>query len=198
LLKKANDLFIAAGCKRDGGVLKLPSGAPLTIEFLDSSEVMQPHVTPFEQNLKRLGVAARSRIVDATQLKSRTDNFDFDIIMRATGGSLTPGADLRQAFSSAAASIPASPNIAGISDPAIDALVEKAANAATREELDTACRALDRVLRANRYWVPAWYNDSYWVAYWNAFSRPDRQPKFGAGAPDTWWWNGEKAKKIGL
>ena len=198
LLKKANDLFLAAGCKRDGSVLKLPSGAPLTIEFLDSSEVMQPHVIPFEQNLKKLGVAAHSRIVDATQLKSRTDNFDFDIIMRATGGSLTPGADLRQAFSSVAASIPASPNIAGISDPAIDALVEKAANAATREELNTACRALDRVLRANRYWVPAWYNDSYWVAYWNAFSRPDRQPKFSAGAPDTWWWDGEKAKKIGL
>ncbi len=35
LLKRANDLLLAAGCKRDGGVLKLPSGAPLTIEFLE-------------------------------------------------------------------------------------------------------------------------------------------------------------------
>ena len=54
------------------------------------------------------------------------------------------------------------------------------------------------MLRAGRYWVPAWYNDSFWVAYWDAFSRPERQPKLGVGAPDTWWWDEEKAKKIGL
>jgi microcin C transport system substrate-binding protein len=198
LLKRANELLIAAGCKRDGGVLKLPSGAPITIEFIESSEVMQAHVTPFQQNLKKLGIEAHSRVVDPTQLKSRTDAFDFDIIMRATGGTTTPGPGLRQAFGSAAAKRPASPNLAGIADPAVDAIVEKAANASTRAELNTACRALDRVLRAGRYWVPAWYNDSYWAAYWNAFSRPDVQPKLGVGAPDTWWWDEEKAKKIGL
>ncbi|MGO9740373.1 MAG: extracellular solute-binding protein [Roseiarcus sp.] len=198
LLKQAYQLLVAAGCKRDGDVLELPSGAPLAIEFLDSSDALQPHVTPFQQNLKKLGIQAYSRIVDPTQLKARTDNFDFDVIMRATGGTLTPGADLRQAFSSAAAKVPGAPNLAGIADPAVDALVERAANAATRAELDTACRALDRVLRASYYWVPAWYNDSYWVAYWNAFSRPERQPKFGVGAPDTWWWDEEKANKIGL
>ena len=61
LLKRANDLLLAAGCARDGGVLKLPGGKPLTIEFLDSSDVMQPHVTPFQQNLKKLGIDAHSR-----------------------------------------------------------------------------------------------------------------------------------------
>ncbi len=161
LLKRANELLLAAGCKRDGGVLKLPSGSPLAIEFLDSSDVMQPHVTPFQQNLKKLGIDAHSRIVDPTQLKSRTDNFDFDIIMRASGGTNTPGPELRQAFGSKAANTPAAPNLAGIADPAVDALVEIAVNAKSREELNVACRALDRVLRAGRYWVPAWYNDSY-------------------------------------
>jgi microcin C transport system substrate-binding protein len=198
LLRRANELLLAAGCKRDGGVLKLPSGAPISLEFIESSEVMQPHVTPFQQNLKKLGIDAHSRIVDATQLKSRTDAFDFDIIMRASGGTTTPGPELRQRFGSDAAKIPATPNLAGIADPAVDALIEKAANAATREELNIACRALDRVLRAGRYWVPAWYNDNYWVAYWNAFSRPEVQPKLGVGAPETWWWDDEKAKKIGL
>ncbi len=81
-------------------------------------------MTPFQQNLKKLGIDAHSRIVDATQLKSRTDSFDFDIMMRASGGSLTPGAELRQIYGSASANMPASPNLAGIADPAIDALVE--------------------------------------------------------------------------
>jgi len=198
LLKRANELLLAAGCKRDNGVLKLPSGAPLAIEFLDSSPVMQPHVTPFQQNLKKLGVDAHSRIVDPTQLKSRTDAFDFDVVMRASNGASTPGPDLRIVFGSAAARQPASQNLAGVADPAVDALIELIANATTREGLNTACRALDRVLRAGRYWIPAWYNDSYWAAYWNAFSRPERQPKLGVGAPDTWWWDEAKAKKIGL
>ena len=198
LLKRANELLIAAGCKRDGGALELPSGAPIKIEFIESSEILQPHTIPFQQNLKKLGIDAYSRIVDSTQLKSRTDAFDFDIILRNRGGTTTPGLELREAYGSRAAKTPASSNLAGIADPAVDALVEKAANASTRQELNIACRALDRVLRAGRYWVPAWCNDSYWVAYWNAFSRPEAQPKLGVGAPDTWWWDEDKAKKIGL
>jgi microcin C transport system substrate-binding protein len=43
-----------------------------------------------------------------------------------------------------------------------------------------------------------WYRDTYWVAYWDAFARPDRQPRLGVGAPGTWWWDEAKAKAIGL
>ena len=89
-------------------------------------------------------------------------------------------------------------NLAGVNDPIVDALIEKIIHAATRVELNTTCRVLDRVLRAAHYWVPMWYNDAAWLAYWNAFSRPAQQPKFGVGAPDTWWWDPDKAKTIGL
>ena len=54
------------------------------------------------------------------------------------------------------------------------------------------------MLRAGRYWMPAWYNDAFWAGHWDVFSRPERQPALGVGAPDTWWWDEEKAKKIGL
>ena len=43
--------------------------------------------------------------------------------------------------------------------PVVDALVEKIAKAQSRVELNTACRALDRVLRAAHYWIPMWYRD---------------------------------------
>ena len=198
LLKRANEMLLAAGCKRDGGVLKLPGGAPFKIEFLDSSPALQPHTIPFQQNLKKLGIEAVSRIVDASQYKSRTESFDFDVMSFRLSGSVTPGQQTRILFSSASASMNGSYNFAGIKDPAVDALVEAVASATTRAGLDTAARALDRVLRAGHYWVPMWYLDSFWAAYWNVFSRPERQPKFGVGAPGTWWWDEEKAKKIGL
>jgi microcin C transport system substrate-binding protein len=198
MLRRADELLRAAGCKRDGGVLKLPSGGAFTIEFLDSSEALQPHTTPLQQNLRKLGIDAKSRIVDAAQYKSRLESFDFDIVTAAFGGAPTPGAELRVFFSSKAAAMPGSRNLCGIVDPVVDALVEKIAQAQSRAELNTAAKALDRVLRAAHYWIPMWYRDEAWVAYWDAFSRPDRQPKLGTGAPDTWWWDEEKAKKIGL
>ncbi len=198
LLKQAYELLLAAGCKRVGEAMMLPNGKPLTIEFLDSNSALQPHIMPFIQNLGKLGIQANMRIVDAAQYKSRTDAFDFDVVTTASGGSTTPGADLWVAFTSAAAAQNASRNLAGISDPVVDALVETIAAAKSREDLNAACRALDRVLRAGHYWVPMWYRDTYWVAYWDAFARPERQPKLGVGAPGTWWWDEAKAKTIGL
>jgi microcin C transport system substrate-binding protein len=198
LLKQANEMLLAAGCRRDGGVLKLPSGNPFMIEFLDSSASLQPHTMPFQQNLKKLGISAVSRIVDSSQYKSRTEAFDFDVMSFRLSGTLTPGQSLRELFSSSSATVNGSRNMAGIVDPAVDALVEAVASANTRAALNAAGRALDRVLRAGHYWVPMWYLDSFWAASWNVFSRPERQPKFGVGAPGTWWWDEEKAKKIGL
>ena len=198
LLKRANDMLLAAGCTREGGALKLPSGNPFTIEFLDSSDALQPHTAPYQQNLRKLGVAAQSRIVDAAQYKSRTENFDFDVVTMAFGGSVTPGAELRVFLSSKAATMEGSRNLSGVADPVVDALIERIVHAATRDELNVTCRVLDRVLRAGHYWVPMWYNDAAWVAYWDAFSRPATQPKLGVGAPDTWWRDEDKAKKIGL
>jgi microcin C transport system substrate-binding protein len=198
LLKRANDMLLAAGCKREGGVLRLPSGAPFTIEFLDSSDALQPHTEPYQQNLRKLGIDAHSRIVDAAQYKSRTENFDFDVVTAAFGGSVTPGAELRVFLTSKAATMEGSRNLSGVADPVVDALIERVVHAATRDELNIACRVLDCVLRAAHYWVPMWYNDAAWLAYWDAFSRPAIQPKLGVGAPDTWWWDEDKAKRIGL
>ncbi len=198
LLKKADEMLRAAGCKREGGVLLLPSGKPFAIEFLDSSESLQPHTTPYQQNLKKLGIDAKSRIVDAAQYKRRTDAFDFDVITLNHGGATTPGVELRTIYSSRSADQPSSRNLPGIKDPAIDALVEIIANAKTRVELNAAARALDRILRAGHYWIPMWYRAEQWIASWNVFSRPERQPRLGTGAPDTWWWDEAKAKAIGL
>jgi microcin C transport system substrate-binding protein len=198
LLRRANDLLLAAGCKREGGALNLPNGKPFAIEFLDFSDFLQPVAAPFIDNLHKLGVDARLRIVDSAQYKARTENFDFDVVPARFGGSPTPGVELRIFFGSAAAKQPGSRNMGGIADPVVDALIEKIANARSRTDLNAAARALDRVLRAGHYWVPMYYRDEVWIAYWDAFSRPDRQPRLGTGAPDTWWWDEQKAKKIGL
>ena len=198
LLRKADELLRAAGCKREGNQLRLPDGKPFTIEFLDSSSVLQPHTEPFIANMKKLGIDARIRAVDTVQYKRRFDSFDFDMTSFAMGGSTTPGVEMKNSYSSQAANTPGSRNIAGISHPAIDALLDRIARADNRADLTVACRALDRILRAGRYWVPMWYSGKARIAYWDVFSRPAQTPKFGTGAPATWWWDEEKAKRLGM
>ena len=121
LLRLAATLLTEAGCRRDGAVLKLPSGEPLTIEFLDFQAALQPHTQPFIKNLALLGIQATSRIVDAAQYQRRVEDFDFDVTVRRYSNSATPGEAIRQVFGSAAAAQRGSPNIAGFANPVVSA-----------------------------------------------------------------------------
>lgn len=79
----------------------------------------------------------------------------------------------------------------------MDALIEKIIGAENREDMHTAARALDRVLRAGHYWVPHWYKASHTIAYWDKFGQPETKPKFDRGILDTWWFEGAKTQTTG-
>jgi len=109
----------------------------------------------------------------------------------------SPGDSLRPYFSSKAAATKGSYNLAGVASPAIDALIEKAIGAETRADLTFACRALDRVFRAGRYWVPQWFRSTHPIAYWDVFDHPAKPARYaqGVGAPENWWFDASKAAK---
>ena len=102
----------------------LPDGAPITIEFLIDEPTFEPHHMPFIKNLGTLGIDATLRIVDPVQYRARRDGFDFDITVDRFSFSATPGDSLRSFFSSQAAALKGSNNLAGMADPAIDALID--------------------------------------------------------------------------
>ena len=198
LLSRASKLLSEAGCKREGAVLKLPDGAPFRIEFLDFSGALERHTAPFIKNLRLLGIDATYRVVDSAQYQSRIQTFDYDIVVQNYSGSFTPGEGLRVQFGSEAARTPGSQNLTGVADEVIDALIEKALVAGNRVELNAICRALDRVLRTGRYWVPMFHLPAHWLAYWDLYSRPATPPKFDPGVLSTWWTDPDKAAKLKL
>ena len=116
------------------------------------------------QNLGKLGIQANLRIVDAAQLKSRTEAFDFDVVTEALPGSTTPGVGLRVVFSSAAAAQNGSRNLAGVADPVVDALIEKIATAQSRDELNTAAERSTASCAPATIGCRMWYRDTAWVA----------------------------------
>jgi microcin C transport system substrate-binding protein len=194
-LRNAAKLLADAGCELKDGKRFLPNGEPITIEFLIDEPTFQPHHLPYIRNLGVLGIQASLRIVDPVQYRARVDDFDFDITVERMSFSSTPGDSLRTYFSSQAARTKGSQNLAGIADPVIDALVDTIIAAQTRDELNTACRALDRVFRAGRYWIPHWYKATHWIAYWDVFGRPQTKPRYFRGIPETWWADPAKAGK---
>ena len=196
LLRKATQLLKEAGCNVTDGKRTLPNGERVTIEFLIDEPTFEPHHMPFIKNLAVLGIDASLRIVDPVQYRARRDSFDFDVTVDRFGFSATPGDSLRSFFSSQAAALKGSNNLAGIADPAIDALIDAIMAAPSRPALTSACRALDRVIRAGRYWIPHWYKPSHWIAYWDVFGRPASQPRYFRGIPETWWYDPAKAAKI--
>jgi microcin C transport system substrate-binding protein len=196
LLRKASALLQEAGCLIKNGKRVTPKGEPISVEFLIDEPSFQPHHVSFIKNLGTLGIDANLRIVDPVQYRKREDDFDFDLTIQRFGFSSTPGDSLRSYFSSQAAVLKGSQNLAGISDPVIDALIERIVAADTRPQLVTACKVLDRVIRSGHYWVPHWYKPSHWLAFWDVFGRPATKPRFARGIPETWWYDREKAAKI--
>jgi microcin C transport system substrate-binding protein len=197
LLRRAGQLLNEAGYTIKDGKRASAKGERLTIEFLLEEPSFQPHHMPYIKNLQTLGIDASLRLIDAAQMQNRRNDFDFDLTIQRFSSSLTPGDSLRTYFSSQAAGIKGSQNLAGIADPAIDALIEQAINAKDRATLTTACRALDRVIRAGRYWIPQWYKGTHWIAYWDMYNRPAKKPRYARGVLETWWYDAEKAAKAG-
>jgi microcin C transport system substrate-binding protein len=195
LLRRATQLLQEAGCVIKDRKRILPNGERITIEFLIDEPSFQPHHMPFIKNLGTLGIDATLRIVDPVQYRARRDDFDFDLTVDRFGFASTPGDSLRSYFSSQAAALKGSNNLAGMADPVVDALIDKIIAAQSRPTLVMACRALDRVIRAGRYWVPHWYKASHWIAYWDVFGRPPTKPRFFRGVPDTWWYDPDRAAK---
>ncbi|WP_076860814.1 extracellular solute-binding protein [Bradyrhizobium mercantei] len=198
LLRKAVQLLNEAGCVVKDGKRVLPNGEPITIEFLNDEPSLQPHHGPYIKNLGTLGIDATFRLVDAVQYRARVEDFDFDMTMQRFSFSATPGDSMRPFFSSQAAKTKGSYNLAGISNPAIDVLIEKIIGANNRHELTIACRAFDRVFRAGRYWVPQWYRNTHPIAYWDQFGHTEKLAKYtqGVGAPENWWYDAAKAAKL--
>jgi microcin C transport system substrate-binding protein len=118
------------------------------------------------------------------------------MVVQRMGFSSTPGDSLRTYFSSQAAKTNGTENLAGIADPAIDALIDKIIEAKSRPELMIACRVLDRILRANFYWISHWYNPNHRIAYWDVFGQPKTHPRYSRGIPETWWYDRDKAAKL--
>jgi microcin C transport system substrate-binding protein len=191
-LKIATEILKQSGWAiTDGKLVNKATGKPMTIEIIDEEKSSERYVGPLIDNLKKLGIDASFRVIDRDQMVERLRKFDYDMIMGSISESFSPGNEQRYFWGSQAADQPGSNNYAGIKDPAVDSLIESIVSAKNTDELITACRALDRVLLWNHYFILQWDLSYYRIAYKSTLQKPDvKVPLFSAGpyvCLSTWW-----------
>ena len=194
-LRKASDLLDQAGWIVGSDGLRRKDGKTLRIEFLNDSQTFDRVINPYVENLRRAGIDAVHSRVDQAEATNRQRSFDFDIITDQFPMSYIPGAGLKQYFGSETADISVF-NSMGLKSEAVDSLIDTIIAARTQQEMEVGVRALDRVLRAERFWVPQWYKNVHTVAYYDMYEHPDPLPPYALGNLDFWWYNAEKAEKL--
>ena len=195
-LRRAQALLQEAGWSLRDGALRNAKGEALTVELLDSTESRSATtLASWQRALEKLGIALKIRSVDFALYQERLDSFSFEMVGISFPGTHFPGSDYLDFFGSKAAATPGSMNVAGIRNPAIDAILGRITSAENRDEFLTACRALDRVVAHGHYMVPAWTSNESRVAY-NAWTleRPALVPPHPPEGvpymdwPMTVWW----------
>ena len=84
----------------------------------------------------------------------------------------------------------------GLQNEAVDRLLDAIIDAQSQEDLTTGVHALDRVLRAEGFWVPQWFKDVHTVAYYDIFEYPENLPPFALGTLSFWWYDADRAAEL--
>jgi len=195
-LRRALALLDEAGWEvdpEDG--MRRKDGETLRIEFLNDSPTFDRVINPYVENLRRAGIDAVHSRVDNAEATNRERSYDFDMVTDQFPMSYIPGRGLEQYFGSESADESVF-NAMGLKSEAVDVLIDHVIGAESEEELTVAVRALDRVLRAYRFWVPQWYKDVHTVAYYDMYRHPEPLPPYGLGYLDFWWYDAERAEEL--
>jgi microcin C transport system substrate-binding protein len=187
-LRKAVGLLKEAGYAIKGNrMVNTKTGQPLSFEILLSSPTLERWAVPYTNNLRKIGIDARVRTVDASQYTNRVRSFDYDMIWNVWAQTMNPGNEQADYWGSASVDQQGSHNYAGVHDPAVDALVRMVIFAPNRDEQVAAIKALDRVLMAGHYVVPLFYRGTQSIAHWDSITGPAEYPTYSTGFPDVWW-----------
>jgi microcin C transport system substrate-binding protein len=177
----------------DDGLLR-KDGQTLKLEFLSYAQTFDRVLQPFVDNLQRLGVDASYNRLDPASYENRLRAFDFDMVYDGYTNGLEEGSALNQRYGSQGVGDVFNP--ASFSHPAVDALIDVAADATTYDEMAAAVRAIDRIMRRELFVIPIWYNPNFWVAYFDIYDHPETLPPYALGHLDFWWYDAAAAEAL--
>ena len=197
VLRAAALLKEAGWVVRDGVRVHEQTGEPFTVRMLAVSAALGRSFISYAKRLERLGIKASIKSPEISNWLYRNQSGDFDISSIWFLPEIPPTSLVSRQFSSGTADQAYSYNWANMRDPAVDALIKAMEDAETYAEFVAACRALDRVLLWNFYFVPTSSKTEQAMVYWDKFGVPEWSKPLSRHAQImTWWWDEQKAARV--
>ncbi|HYW57264.1 MAG TPA: extracellular solute-binding protein [Polaromonas sp.] len=186
----AQQMLRAAGWSFREGALRNSAGQAFVIEMDISDRSSEIVLSQYARNLSKLGIDFQVRLRDASLIKKKQDEFDFDIAVNIVGGSGSPGNELYDDFGSKSADEKGSQNLSGIKDEVLDELIEVIVNSPDRKAIAAGARVLDRYLLHSHFLVPMYYGKQFFIAHKNHMKHPPGLPPHllaGSWMLTMWW-----------
>ena len=202
---QATKLLADAGWKdRDAQGRLTKNGQPLQIEMLYDNQQQEVYLTPYQDDLRKVGISLNLRLVTFETGFKLIMQRQFDMTSGAWGvGDIFP--DPRPEYYSTTADQLNTNNITGFKDKRIDNVCDE-----YDAEPDPAKRAvllqqLDALLTSQYQYIPLWYSPAQRIAYWNRFGMPrgtfanigDASGTLGPwGIYALWWIDPAQSQKL--
>ena len=179
----------AGWVNKGGKLVNEKTGEQFKIEFLGNDPTDERVTAPFIENLRKLGIDATLRIVDPSQyINAAADDFDFDIdhggaraVARRPATSSAISGARRPPTRPARATMPASRTRWSTRWSSASSSPPTATISSPRRMRSTAC-CCGTTTSCRTGTIP-----KVWLAYWNKFGMPEKQPSYIGVDIDSWW-----------
>ncbi|KXK33701.1 MAG: ABC transporter substrate-binding protein [Flavobacteriales bacterium] len=199
--QQASKLLAEAGwTSRDQNGILVKNGQPFVVE-LPITKDSERWITPYQQELKKIGVDLRLKFMDWNSLIKAVDERNFTIFLYGYSGLLTPNPET--SLMSSLADKNNNNNIQGFKNARVDELLKEYDSTYSVQRQIKIIQEIDGIAY-NEYMSSFWWNPKgIRFAYWDKFGMPEyglsRYAQLGylyGTIVSSWWYEPEKAEAL--
>lgn len=155
---------------RDSQGRLVKNGMPLEIELLYDQKTFEPHLTVYQEDLRKVGINLNLRLITPETNYQMVNDRKFQMSIMAWGGGTSPAPE--QNWLSTLADVPNTDNITGFKNARVDELCKQ-----YEQEFDIAkrvpiIREMDGILTNAYQYVLLWTAPYTRIVFWNKFGTP--------------------------
>ena len=161
---------------KQGKLRHKKTDAPLVLRLILDRPGTVRLLQPYQKTLKKWGIQLEIQLLEKGVFLERLQQKDYDMAVYFHAPMMHPGETLFQIWSKEGKRDYPFENLSQIQHPIIDALIEKITTASAWKDFHLAAQALDWCIEWLAPFIPMWFRDNLYVAYYDRFILP-KDPK---------------------
>jgi len=182
---------------RDAQGRLVKNGQPLTIEVLYDFKSMEPFLTVYQDDLRKVGIGLNLRLVTPETQFQLVMERKFELNQQAWGGLVFPNPET--SYSSKLADVNNSNNVTGFKNKRVDELLDLYDREFDQQKRVAIIREIDGIVSASHEYILEWDMPFQRIAYWNKFGHPEGYlSRVGdyTDMPSFWWIDPQKEQQL--